>query len=63
MMFVNVFLIFSTLNFIVHVGYYLATIRYTTINEMIVDFLAMEILVFLASVIVFAADIIGDITK
>lgn len=63
MMFVNVFLIFTTLNFIAHVGYYLATIRYTTINEMIVDFLAMEILVFLASVIVFAADIIGDITK
>lgn len=63
MMFVNVFLIFTTFNFIAHVGYYLATIRYTTINEVIVDFLAMEILVFMASVIIFAVDIIGGITK
>ena len=61
MVFINVFLIFTTLNFIAHIGYYLATIRYTTINEMVVDFLAMEILVFLASVIVFAVDMIGGI--
>lgn len=63
MMFINIFLIFSTINLVAHIGYYLATIQYTTINEVVVDFLAMEILVFLASVIVFAVDIIGGITK
>lgn len=58
---INVFLIFSVINFITHVGYYLATIRYTTINEMVVDFLVMEIFMIVASAIVFATDIIGGI--
>lgn len=61
MILTNMFLIFSVINLICHIVYYLATIQYTTINEMIVDFLAMEIFVVMASVIVFAADIIGGI--
>ncbi len=53
MMFINIFLIFSTINLVAHIGYYLVTIQYTTINEVVVDFLAMEILVFLQALPVY----------
>lgn len=62
-MLINTFLIYSAINLLIHLAYYLTTIRYTTINETIVNFLVMEIFVVMASVIVFAVDIIGGLIK
>lgn len=63
MIFVNVFIYYSMCNLIAHFIYYLITFRYTTINEMVVDFLVVEILIVVVYTIIFAVDIIGGITK